>query len=133
MMNEQNSMTNIQIVQTLKKLLSVFQSVCTGITQLFFQGFGDPNASFSRDFVLPAIPNDWILVASLSNPSIVYLRNLDALNEFEFAWNKSDTIGGRVAKTEKLILDRVVGNIYARASGATVTINISVISLNLSS
>lgn len=105
------------------------QKLCVMLQDIFFASYGDPNESVFGDFSLPA-SSDWSQIASITNPCILYVRNLDAVDEVMITWDKDTSVGMRLPASAVMLLDCVSGVIYAKVSdpAATASINVGVIS-----
>ena len=112
---------------------SLFKLICTALREMYFQAFGDGSASRGGDIVLPAVMTKWMLLTSMSNPSILYLRNMSTTDEFQFSWNDKNDIGGRVAKSTPMLFDKVIGDVFVKNISANpVTLNYYTIPVKLS-
>ena len=114
------------------ELGTFLQKLCGMIRDLFFSAFGDNVLSGCGDYTVPD-DTDWHLFASVSNPCILTVRNLDPANEVYITWNDKSVYGKRIPADSEYIFDRVTGNVFAKVvtPGATVDINFMVVSQRL--
>ena len=111
------------------ELPQFLQHLCGMIKDLYYFAFGDKETSECKDITVSS-DTEWTLLATMSKPSILFIRNLSLTQELFITWNDRDVIGGRMPKDTVYSFDRVSGAVYGKlvTAGTNVSVNTIVIS-----